>query len=53
MTLSHKEETVMKQTRLRNLKRKYAKIIQHADLIEEAIELKADIDQLQKELKLM
>ena len=53
MVLSNKEEKVLKQTKLRNLKRKYAKIIQHADLIEEAIEIKADIDQLQKELKLM
>ena len=43
------EERVMKQTRLRNLKRKYAKLVQHPDLIMETIELKADIDQLEKQ----
>ena len=53
MVLSKQEKKVMKQTRLRNLKRKYAKIIRHSDLTEHAIELKADIDQLEKELKLM
>ena len=46
-------ERVHKETRLRNLKRKYAKLVQHPDLIMETIELKADIDQLEKELKLM
>lgn len=51
--MNNKEEKVYKQTRLRNLKRKYAKIIRHSDLTEHAIELKADIDQLEKELKLM
>ena len=45
-------ERVMKQTRLRNLKRRYAKMIAHADLLEECIELKADIDQLERELKM-
>lgn len=43
-------ERVMKQTRLRNLKRRYAKMIRHADLLEECIDLKADIDQLEMEL---
>ena len=47
------EQKVFLQTRLRNLKRKYAKIIQHAEFAEEAISLKADIDQIEKELKLM
>lgn len=51
--MNDKERKVYYETRLRNLKRKYAKIIQHADLGEEAIELKADIDTLEKELKLM
>ena len=53
MTLTQKEERVLKETRLRNLKRKYAKITQHADLAEEAIELKADIDYLTKEIEMM
>ena len=47
------ETKVYKETRLRNLKRKYAKMVQHPDLVIECIELKADIDALEKELKLM
>ena len=47
------EERVYKKTRLRNLKRRYAKLINQSSLLEECIELKADIDQLEKELKLM
>ena len=46
-------EKVFKQTRLRNLKRKYNKLLQHGELTEEAIETKADIDQLERELKLI
>ena len=48
--LSDKERTALKKTRLRNLKRKYDKMIQHADLVEECIDLKADIDSLEREL---
>jgi hypothetical protein len=48
--MEYNEKTVYLQTRLRNLKRKYAKIIQHSDLAEEAIDLKADIDQIEREL---
>lgn len=48
--MNENEKRTYKQTKLRNLKRKYAKIKQHADLVEEAIELKADIDTLEKEL---
>ena len=44
------EERVILQTRLRNLKRKYAKIKEHAELGETAIELKADIDSLERKL---
>ena len=53
MALSDKEQRVLKQTRLKNLKRKFAKISQHADLGEEAIELKSDIDALERELSAM
>ena len=38
------------EVRLRNLKRRYARVKEHADLVEEAIELKADIDSLEREL---
>ena len=50
MVLTEKEQRVYKETKLRNLKRKYAKMRQHADLLEECIELKADIDSLEREL---
>ena len=50
MVLSDKEKKVLMQTRLRNLKRRYAKMIQHADLLEECIELKAEIDGIEREL---
>ena len=53
MTLTRKEERVLKETRLRNLKRRFAKVTQHPDLTEEAIELKADIDHLEKEIEMM
>lgn len=51
MVLSDKEKKVLMQTRLRNLKRKYAKMIQHADLLEECIELKAEINGIERDLK--
>ena len=44
------EEKVYLETKLRNLKRRYAKVAQHADLNELAIDLKADIDQIQRKL---
>ena len=44
------QKKVYLQTRLRNLKRKYAKISQHPDLNIEAIELKAEIDGIEREL---
>ena len=53
MTLPDNERKAMLQARLRNLKRKYAKVCQHADLGEEAIELKSDIDALERELSAM
>ena len=51
MVLTDKEKKLIKQTRLHNLQRKYSKMIQHADLIEECIELKSEIDGLERELK--
>ena len=53
MTLSQKEEITLKRTRLRNLKRKFAKMIQDPSLMEDCIEIKADIDSLERELKAM
>lgn len=51
--MNDKERKLLLETRLRNIKRKYAKIIQHAELNEEAIELKAEMDQIEKEIKFM
>lgn len=48
--MNYNERKVYLRTKLRNLKRKYAKVIQHADLGEEAIELKAEIDSIEREL---
>ena len=50
MGLCEKEQRTLKKTRLRNLKRKYARVRQHPDLGEQAIELKAEIDGLEREL---
>ena len=51
--MSDKEYKVYLETRLRNLKRKYSRIIQHSDLIEQAIELKAEIDGIEREVTMM
>ena len=48
--MKYNERKVYLQTKLRNLKRKYSKVIQHADLGEQAIELKAEIDSIEREL---
>ena len=51
--MSDKERKAYLQARKRNLERKYAKLLKHADLIEETIECKADLDAVERELKLM
>ena len=48
--MNDKEHKIFLETKLRNLKRKYAKLSQHADLGEDAIELKAEIDGIEREL---
>ena len=48
--MENNQKKIFLQTKLRNLKRKYAKRIQHSDLNEEAIELKAEIDGIEREL---
>ena len=40
-----------KKLNLKNMERKYAKLIQHSDMMEECIELKAEIDSLKRELQ--
>lgn len=50
--LSEEELTRFReQVNLRNLKRKYSKIIQHADLTDEAIKIKKEIDLLEPQWK--
>ena len=44
------QDRVYLQTKLRNLKRKYAKIVRHSDLAEQAIDLKCEIDSIEREL---
>lgn len=51
--MNDREQKTFLTTKLRNLKRKYAKLIQHADLTEEAIDCKAEIDGIERELKLI
>ena len=53
MALSNKEKKAMLKARLRNMKRRYAKMIQHPDLAEECIELKCDVDSLEREIQAM
>lgn len=48
--LNDKEKRVLEETRLRNLKRRYAKLVQHADLADEAFEVKKEIDFLEEKL---
>ena len=44
------QKRVFLNIRLRNLKRKYSKIKEHAEFNEELIELKAEIDGIEREL---
>jgi hypothetical protein len=48
--MNDKERRVYLKAKLNNLKRKYAKIIQHSDLVEEALEIKKQIDSIDQEL---
>ena len=50
MTLSDKEKRVLKKTKLKNLKRKYSKLMQVPEMMEECIELKSEIDGIEREL---
>ena len=44
-------DRVYLQTRLRNLERKYAKVVQHADLLEYSLEIETEIQDIKKELQ--
>ena len=45
------EEKTLLETRLRNLIRRKAKLLQHASLLDEAIETQKQINQLEHELQ--
>ena len=47
--MNKQQEKVFNETRIRNLKRRYVKCINKGE-IEEAIDLKMEIDQLQKRI---
>ena len=47
--MNKQQEKVFNETRIRNLKRRYAKCIDKGE-IEEAIDLKLEIDQLQERI---
>ena len=51
MTLKVDEKKAYLQVRLRNLKRKYARIKEVPSLTETAIELKSEIDAIERELQ--
>ena len=48
--LSEKETRVLNETKLRNLKRKYSRIIQHADLTNEAENIQKEIKTIENQL---
>jgi uncharacterized protein YdcH (DUF465 family) len=53
INVSPTERRVFLETRLRNLKRKHAKLSQHADLLEEYEEIDKEIQSIENELNLM
>lgn len=44
------ERKVYLETRIRNLERRFAKMIAHADLVDESLVIKSEIDSLKLEL---
>ena len=48
--LTDKEYRVYLETRLRNLQRRYIRLIQYADLVDEALETKKQIQATEEEL---
>ena len=44
-------EKVYLETRIRNLERKYARLVQHADLSDMAVEVKNEINNLKSKLQ--
>jgi len=53
ITLNTVENKVFLQTKLRNLKRKHAKLANHADLTDDYFEIGKEINDIEDQLKLM
>ena len=53
IALNQIETKVFLKTRLRNLKRKYAKFSKHPELADECLEIKKEIDDIESQLKLV
>jgi hypothetical protein len=51
--MSSVKKRIFIQNRIRNLKRKYAKFIQHAEFIDECNEINEEIKNLELELAMM
>ncbi len=49
--MQENERKAFLKVKLRNLKRKFARMKEHADLTEEVIKLKAEINMIEDELK--
>ena len=45
--LTKKEQKCLYETRLRNLKRKYARLTQHPELVDDALEVKSQIREVE------
>jgi len=51
--MNNLETKVFLETKLRNLKRKYAKLAQHADLADDYAEIGKEIKDIENQLKLI
>ena len=51
IVMDEKQQRVFNETRLRNLKRTYAKLTQHADLTDSALALQKEIQILENQLQ--
>ena len=48
--MNNLETKVYLETKLRNLKRRYAKIVQQSSLVQEALEIKKEIDEIDAQI---
>ena len=48
--MNERERKTLLEVKLRNLKRKYSKLVQHSSLVQEALEIKREIDEIETEI---